>query len=48
LATIEQSNVMQHLILSKSVQAHSKDFMMFMIQSALESGKAEEFISHVV
>jgi AcrR family transcriptional regulator len=48
LATIEQSNVMQHLILSKSVQAHSKDFMMFMIQLALESGKAEEFISHVV
>ena len=48
LATIEQSNVMQHLVLSKGVQAHSKDFMMFMIQSALASGKSEEFMSHVV
>lgn len=47
LATIAQSNVMQHLVLSKGVQAQSKDFMMFMIQSALESGKSEEFISHV-
>ena len=46
LATIEQSNVMQHLVLSKGVQAHSKDFMMFMIQSALESGKSDEFISY--
>ncbi|MDP5116864.1 MAG: TetR/AcrR family transcriptional regulator [Burkholderiaceae bacterium] len=48
LATIEQSNVMQHLVLSEGVQAHSKDFMMFMIQSALASGKSEEFMSHVV
>jgi hypothetical protein len=48
LATIEQSNVMQHLVLSKGVQSLSKDFMMLMIQSALESGKSEEFISHVV
>jgi AcrR family transcriptional regulator len=48
LATIEQSNVMQHLVLSKGVQAHSKDFMMLMIQSALASGKSEEFMSHVV
>lgn len=48
LATIEQSNVMQHLVLSKGVQTHAKDFMMFMIQTALESGKSEEFISHVV
>lgn len=46
LATIEHSNVMQHLVLSKGVQAQSKDFMMFMIQTALESGKSEEFISH--
>lgn len=46
LATIEQSNVMQHLVLSKGVQAYSKDFMMFMIQSALESGKSDEFISY--
>jgi AcrR family transcriptional regulator len=48
LATIVQSNVMQHLVLSKGVQALSKDFMMLMIQSALESGKSGEFISHVV
>lgn len=47
LATIEQSNVMQHLVLSKGVQALSRDFMMFMIQSALASGKAEEFFIHV-
>lgn len=47
LATIEQSNVMQHLVLSKGVQSLSKDFMMLMIQSALESGKSGEFISHV-
>lgn len=47
LATIEQSNVMQHLVLSNGVQALSKDFMMFMIQSALASGKGEEFINHV-
>jgi AcrR family transcriptional regulator len=46
LATIEHSNVMQHLVLSKGVQAQSKDFMMFMIQTALESGKSGEFISH--
>jgi len=45
LATIEHSNVMQHLVLSKGVQAQSKDFMMLMIQTALESGKSEEFIS---
>jgi AcrR family transcriptional regulator len=47
LATIEQSNVMQHLVLSKGVQAQSKDFMMCMIQSALESGKSEGFINPV-
>ncbi len=47
LATIEHSNVMQHLVLSKGVQAQSKDFMMFMIQTALESGQSEEFINHV-
>lgn len=46
LATIEHSNVMQHRVLSKGVQTQSKDFMMFMIQTALESGKSEEFISH--
>lgn len=46
LATIEHSNVMQHLVLSKGVQTQSKDFMMFMIQTALESGKSEEFINH--
>lgn len=46
LATIEQSNVMQHLVLSKGVQAQSKDFMMVMIQSALASGTSEVFIDH--
>lgn len=48
MATIEHANVMQHLVLSKGVQARSKDFMMLMIQTALESGKSQEFISHVV
>ena len=47
LATIKQSNVMQHLVLSKGVQTHSKDFMMLMIQSALASGKSKEFIGHM-
>ena len=46
LATIEQSNVMQHLILSKGVQAQSKHFMMHMIQAALASGQSQEFIAH--
>lgn len=46
LATIEYSNVMQHLFLSKGVQTQCKDFMLVMIQAALESGKSEEFISH--
>ncbi len=44
LATIEQSNVMPHLVLSKGVQKQSKEFMLLMIRSALESGEAEEFI----
>ena len=44
LASIEQSNVMQHLVLSKGVQKQSKDFMMLMIKSALESGNTEKFI----
>jgi len=43
LATIEHSNVMQHLVLSKGVQKQSKDFMMLMIKSALESGNSDEF-----
>lgn len=46
LATIEQSNVMQHLVLSQGVQVHSKDFMMLMIQSALASGKSDEFAGY--
>lgn len=46
LATIAHSNVMEHLVLSKGVQAQSKDFMMLMIQSALESGRSAEFVSH--
>jgi AcrR family transcriptional regulator len=48
LATIEQSHVMQHLVLSKGVQAQSKDFMMVMIQSALASGVSTEFVGHAV
>ncbi len=44
LATIEQSNVMAHLALSKGVQKQSKEFMLLMIHSALESGHSEEFV----
>jgi AcrR family transcriptional regulator len=43
LATIEQSNVMQHLVLSKGIQKQSKNFMMLMIKAALESGNTEKF-----
>ena len=43
LATLEQSNVMQHLALSKGVQRQSKNFMLRMIQSALESGHSQAF-----
>ena len=43
LATLEQSNVMQHLALSKGVQRQSKNFMLRMIQSALESGHSRAF-----
>lgn len=46
LATIEHSNVMQHLVLSKGVQMYAKDFMMMMIHTALESGMSEDFLSH--
>lgn len=46
MATIGHANVMQHLVLSKGVQAQSRDFMMFMIQAALESGKSEAFDRH--
>ncbi len=46
LATIDQSNVMAHLSLSKGVQKKSMDFMMNMIQSALESGQSDEFIKN--
>lgn len=43
LATIEQSNVMQHLVLSKGVHKQSKDFLMLMIKSALDSRSTDEF-----
>ena len=46
LATIEHSNVMQHLTLSKGIQAQSADFMMSMIQAALKSGQSEAFVQH--
>ena len=48
LATIEQSNVMPHLALSKGVQKQSKEFMLLMIKSALESGQSEEFVTNNV
>ena len=41
-ASIEQSNVMQHLVLSKGVQTNARDFMMKMINSALHSSRTEE------
>jgi AcrR family transcriptional regulator len=41
-ASIEQSNVMQHLVLSKGVQTNSRDFMMKMIHSALQSNRKED------
>jgi AcrR family transcriptional regulator len=43
LATLEQSNVMQHLVLSTGVQKQSIDFTLLMIQSALESGHSKAF-----
>ncbi len=46
MATIEQSNVMQHLVLSKGVQAQSKNFMMHMIQTALASSNSQDFLGH--
>jgi len=41
-ASIEQSNVMQHLVLSKGVQNNAKDFMMKMIHLALQSNRVED------
>ncbi len=41
-ASIEQSNVMQHLVLSKGVQTNARDFMMKMIHSALQSNRKED------
>jgi len=37
IATIEQSNVMQHLVLTKDVQFEAKDFVMKMIGNALKT-----------
>jgi AcrR family transcriptional regulator len=45
LATIEHSNVLQHLVLSKGVQTHSREFTMLMIQAALES-EATQNLEH--
>jgi AcrR family transcriptional regulator len=42
LASIEQSNVMQHLVMSDGVQKHAKDFTMGMIQAALASVHSPE------
>ncbi len=44
MATIAQSNVMQHLVLSKGVQKQSQEFLMLMIKSALDSGYSDEFM----
>jgi AcrR family transcriptional regulator len=38
MATIEQSNVMQHLVLAKGVQNHARDFNMKMMGAALSAG----------
>lgn len=40
LATIEHSNVLQHLVLAKGVQSQARDFTMLMIQAALVSDLA--------
>jgi len=37
MATIEQSHVMQHLVLAKGVEAHAREFNMKMIGAALDS-----------
>jgi len=42
-ASIEQSNVMQHLVLAKGVQNQARNFMMGMIHSALQANRTEEF-----
>ena len=41
-ASIEQSNVMQHLVLAKGVQNQARNFMMGMIRSALQANRTEE------
>ena len=41
LATIEQSNVMKHLILSKGVQHEAQEFVMGMIGEALNSNQKQ-------
>ena len=41
-ASIEQSNVMQHLVLAKGVQNQARNFMMGMIHSALQANRTEE------
>ena len=46
MATIAQSNVMQHLVLSKGVQKQSQEFLMLMIKAALDSGYSDEFMKN--
>ncbi len=41
-ASIEQSNVMQHLVLAKGVQNQARNFMMDMIHSALQANRTYE------
>lgn len=41
LATIQHSNVMQHLVLSDGVQGEAKDFMLQMIGAALQSSSSD-------
>lgn len=45
LATIEHSNVLQHLVLSNGVQKQSREFTMLMIQAALQS-QATQNLEH--
>jgi AcrR family transcriptional regulator len=44
LATIKQSNAMNHLILSSGVQKQSKDYLMKMIDCGLKSNISKKFV----
>jgi AcrR family transcriptional regulator len=44
LATIKQSNVMNHLTLSEGVQRQSKEYLMMMIDCGLKSNVSKDFV----